>query len=77
MPKVITLSNADKLERERYIDKFGYKLTVADVGKILGLKHYNSARKWLVGMRSWDINGIYRYDIDDIMEKLAASRRKE
>ena len=76
MPK-IALSDADSLERERYINEFGYKLTVADVGKILGLKHYNSARKWLMGMKSWNINGIYRYDIDDIMDKLAASRRKE
>lgn len=76
MPKIIALSEEDKRERERYIKQFGYKLTVADVGVILGLTHYNSVRKWLTGFKSWDINGIYRYDIDDVMSKLAASRRE-
>lgn len=76
MPRVnIGLSEEEKREREEYIERYGHRLTVADVGRILGVKHYNTARKWLMGFRSWNINGIYKYSIDDVMAKLAASRR--
>lgn len=77
MPKVIMgLSLEDKLKREEYIERYGHLLTVSAVERIIGAKHYNTAQKFLKGLRSYNINGHDKYDLDDVLARLIESRKE-
>lgn len=77
MPKVIMgMSLEDKLKREELIERYGHLLTVAAVERIIGAKHYNTAQKFLKGLRSYNINGHDKYDLDDVLARLIESRKE-
>lgn len=77
MPKVVMgLSLEDRLKREEYIERYGHLLTVSAVERIIGAKHYNTAQKFLKGLRAYNINGRDKYDLDDVLTRLIEAREE-
>lgn len=75
MPK----TNFSKLPHEQRIydemrDLYGSMVTLATVGRIIGVKDPRTTKKFLDGLPRYDINGNNRWATSDVAHKLAESR---